>query len=71
MTLLATAQQILRLLMRGREPTLKELLSNSAVKALMEADGVDPLVLEAQLRDMAAELNLARRLHRNRPRALP
>jgi hypothetical protein len=48
MTLLATMQHILRLLIQSSEPTLKELLSDSAVKAVMEADGVDPLLLEAQ-----------------------
>ena len=34
---------------RQREPTLKELLSDSIVTALMSADGVDPLELEAML----------------------
>jgi hypothetical protein len=71
MTLLATLQHILRLLVQSSEPTLKELLSDSAVKAVMEADGVDPLLLEAQLRDMAAELHFAHRLRRNRPQVLP
>ena len=71
MTLLITVQHILRLLTQSSEPTLKELLSDSAVRAVMEADGVDPLLLEAQLRDMAAELCLARRRRRNRPRVLP
>jgi hypothetical protein len=60
MTLLAIAQHILRLLKRDSEPTIKELLSDSVVKAVMEADGVDPLMLEAQLRDTATELTLAR-----------
>jgi hypothetical protein len=60
MTLLAIAQHILRLLKRDSEPTIKELLSDSVVKAVMEADGVDPLMLEAQLHDMATELNIAR-----------
>ena len=35
---------------RQREPTLKEILSDSIVTALMEADGVDPHELEAMLR---------------------
>jgi hypothetical protein len=34
---------------RQREPTLKEILSDSIVTALMSADGVDPLELEAML----------------------
>ena len=37
-----------------REPTLSEILSDSIVKALMNADGVDPIALEAMLRQMAA-----------------
>ena len=37
-----------------REPTLSEILSDSIVKALMNADGVDPIALEAMLRKMAA-----------------
>jgi len=38
---------------RFREPTLAEMLSDSIVLAVMAADGVDPIALEAQLRDMA------------------
>ena len=34
---------------RQREPTLKEILSDSIVTALMQADGVDPVELEAML----------------------
>ena len=34
---------------RQREPTLKEILSDHIVTALMSADGVDPLELEAML----------------------
>ena len=34
---------------RQREPTLKEILSDPIVTALMSADGVDPLELEALL----------------------
>ncbi len=37
---------------RQREPTLKEILSDSIVMALMSADGVDPLELEAMLRQI-------------------
>ena len=34
---------------RQREPTLKEILSDSIVTALMSADGVDPVELEAMM----------------------
>jgi hypothetical protein len=37
-----------------REPTITEMLSDTIVVAMMAADGVDPAVLEAQLRDVAA-----------------
>jgi hypothetical protein len=37
-----------------REPTLSEILSDSIVKALMNADGVNPIALEAMLRQIAA-----------------
>jgi hypothetical protein len=33
-----------------REPTLAEMLSDSIVLAVMAADGVDPVTLEAELR---------------------
>jgi hypothetical protein len=36
-----------------REPTITEMLADSIVMAMMEADGVDPLALEAELRAMA------------------
>ena len=36
-----------------REPTLAEMLSDSIVIAVMAADGVDPIALEAQLRGLA------------------
>jgi hypothetical protein len=36
-----------------REPTMTEILSDSIVRAVMKADGVDPIALEAQLRSMA------------------
>jgi hypothetical protein len=36
-----------------REFTITEILSDSIVKAVMKADGVDPGALEAQLRSMA------------------
>jgi hypothetical protein len=38
------------------EPTIAEILSDSIVQAVMEADGVDPKRLEALLRSMAQNL---------------
>ena len=35
------------------EPTMTEILSDSIVIAVMKADGVDPVALEARLRSMA------------------
>ena len=43
-----------------REPTIAEMLSDSIVMAMMAADGVDPIVLEAQLRGMAQGAAAAR-----------
>ena len=43
---------------RQREPTLKELLSDSIVTALMSADGVDPLELEAMLTQIKQEVEV-------------
>jgi hypothetical protein len=34
------------------EPTITEMLSDSIVMAMMAADGVDPVALEAQLRGL-------------------
>jgi hypothetical protein len=39
-----------------REPTLKELLSDSIVEAVMRADDVDPERLDAMLSRIASEL---------------
>jgi hypothetical protein len=36
-----------------REPTITEILSDSIVRSLMQADGVDPDELEATLKHMA------------------
>ena len=36
-----------------REPTIAELLSDALVKVVMRADGVDPQMLERDLRSMA------------------
>jgi hypothetical protein len=39
-----------------QEPTLAEMLSDSIVQAVMEADAVDPRALEASLRVLARRL---------------
>ena len=41
---------------RQHEPTLKEILSDSIVTALMEADGVDPDELEAMLKKIGEDV---------------
>jgi hypothetical protein len=58
---LTTAQYVGNPMNGCREPTLPELLSDSIVKAVMKADGVDPTALEAQLRSMARDLATIRR----------
>ena len=37
----------------NREPTIAEMLSDSIVMAMMAADGIDPIALEAELRGIA------------------
>jgi hypothetical protein len=37
-----------------REPTLKDMLSDSIIRAVMEADGVDPHELEATLAQISS-----------------
>jgi Asp/Glu/hydantoin racemase len=44
-----------------REPTITEILSDSIVKAMMAADGIDAIVLEAQLRSVAQNMDAVRR----------
>ena len=44
-----------------REPTLDDILSDSIVRDVMRADGVDPQELAAMLREMADCLNAAQR----------
>jgi hypothetical protein len=44
-----------------REPTLEDILSDSIVRDVMEADGVDPQELAAMLREMAGHLSAAQR----------
>jgi hypothetical protein len=43
------------------EPRLEEMLTHSIVRVVMEADGVDPRELEAELRQTAALLYARRR----------
>ena len=49
---------------RRHEPTLKEILSNSIVTALMEADGVDPDELEAMMKKIGATSKAIRQKRR-------
>jgi len=46
-----------------RDPNLSEALSDPLVRAVMAADGVDPRKLAAELRAVAARLNLSERSH--------
>ena len=43
-----------------REPTLNRILSDCIVRAVMEADGVNPHELEMMLRRVAKRLRIAR-----------
>jgi hypothetical protein len=45
----------------NREPTIKEILSDSLIRTMMRADGVDPNELEAMLTLTAHRLNEPRR----------
>jgi hypothetical protein len=61
MALLAIGQRIEpQMRWSGREPTIAEILSDSIVRALMKADGIDPVAVEAQLRSMAHDLSAGR-----------
>jgi hypothetical protein len=46
---------------RYREPRLEDMLADPIVKVVMEADGVDPRQLEAELRQTTALLRAIRR----------
>jgi hypothetical protein len=62
MTLLAIGQQLgNRMRWCRRDPAIAEILSDSIVKALMEADRIDSQVLDAKLRSMAQQIST--RLH--------
>ena len=55
--LLSTAlAAIVRRFAAKREPTITDMLSDSIVKIVMEADRVDPEVLEKELRGMAKKI---------------
>ncbi len=43
-----------------REPTLKDLLSDPIIEAVMEADGVDRYELETMLKEVGGKLDAAR-----------
>jgi hypothetical protein len=61
MTVLAIGSRIAKL--NGwcrREPSITEILSDSIVKDLMKADGIDPKELEAELRRMVLEISVLR-----------
>jgi hypothetical protein len=45
---------------RHREPTLEQMLCDPIVRALMDADGVDPHELEAMLKEVGRTLRAAR-----------
>jgi hypothetical protein len=49
-----------------REPRLKDMLADSIVKAMMEADGVDQRELEAELRQTATLLRATQHTLRSR-----
>jgi hypothetical protein len=51
--------------LRHRELRLEDMLVDSTVRAVMEADGVDPRELEAELRQTAALLRATRRTYSN------
>jgi hypothetical protein len=50
-----------RMSSRCREPRLEEMLADSIIKAVMEADGVDSRELKAELQQTAALLRAMRR----------
>src|SRR5262245_243822 len=55
-----------------REPTIAEILSDSIVQAMMRADGVDPEMLERDLRSFAQAIEANSRMPlRSSPRSPP
>ena len=51
---------IIRHVRGGSELTIKDMLSNSIVKAVMEADGINPYALEVELNGMARLISARR-----------
>jgi hypothetical protein len=51
------------------EPTVAEILVDPIVQALMEADGIDPQALEAQLRNMARAIVAGRNVDQHESHA--
>jgi hypothetical protein len=49
-----------------REPTIAEILSDSLVRVVMRADGVDPEMLERDLRSMAQMIETNSRIETDR-----
>ena len=49
-----------------REPTIAEILSDSMIKAMMRADGVDPEMLERDLRSVAQAVQSHNRIENDR-----
>ena len=45
---------------RHREPTLEEMLCDAIIRAVMDADRVDPHELQAMLKDVGRALSAAR-----------
>ena len=52
--------------LRHREQRLEDILADSIVRAVMEADGIDPRELETELRHTAALLRARRRTLKSR-----
>jgi hypothetical protein len=48
----ATSEKGMIVNWRQREPTLEDILSDSIIKAVMKADGVDPQQLAAMLKEV-------------------
>jgi hypothetical protein len=46
------------------EPSIADMLSDPMVRAVMAADGIDPMELEAELRSIARTIASARRTDR-------
>jgi hypothetical protein len=54
-----------------REPTIAEILSDSMIKAMMRADGVDPEMLERDLRSIAQTMQSNTRIENDSPLSSP